>query len=208
MANGINGSNYMALNAGANGCTGYPFTLAVWARRTATITDSVIAAFTSGASTDGAFLAYEADGTVKATSNDFGVSAPGSNVSSNDTNWHLIIGIFSAANSRTVYCDGTAGTTNTTSVTFSPFPDRMAIGCYAQAQFVGTSDVAAAALWNVALTADDRASLQKFGPKRVRPESLCLFVPCVREEKELLLRPGFAATTGLFVAHPPILSAL
>jgi hypothetical protein len=97
--------------------------------------------------------------------------------------WFHVAGVWAATNSRTCYVNGTAGTTNTTSIT-PVTVDNIAIGAWRRTLSAGvepfTGSVAEAAVWDVALGAAEIASLAKgLSPLRVRPQSLISYWPLV-----------------------------
>lgn len=90
-------------------------------------------------------------------------------------------GVFSAANSRTVYLDGAAGATNTTSRTPASLATVLT-GKYHSSAGTDYSDVAIAetAIWDVALSADEITSLSKgLSPILIRPQNLVFYAPIV-----------------------------
>jgi hypothetical protein len=99
--------------------------------------------------------------------------------------WHHCAGVFLTTASRTVYLDGAAGTTNTTSLSPSYGTPTVGIG----ARHSGTSwgifsdaNTAECGIWNVALTAAEIASLAKgMTCDKVRPQSLVFYAPLVRD---------------------------
>lgn len=75
--------------------------------------------------------------------------------------WHLMIGVFDNATSRTAWQDGSAGTTNTTSVTPSSVA-KTNIGTRYSSGTRGNffaGNIAHVAIWNIALSGTDIASL-------------------------------------------------
>jgi hypothetical protein len=100
--------------------------------------------------------------------------------------WHHAAGVFASASSRTVYLNGTAGTTDTTNIA-SPFGtiDRFLIGVQ---QFSDTTTsffdgrIAEVGIWSATLTADEIASLAKgMTCDKIRPQSLVFYAPLVRD---------------------------
>lgn len=104
--------------------------------------------------------------------------------------WHHGAGVFATTSSRTVYLDGVAGSANTATKTPSGV-DVLRIGA------TGTSSpetnnamkgkLAEVAIWNVALTAADIATLAEgFLPTFIKPESLISYYPLVRDYSDRL----------------------
>jgi len=98
-----------------------------------------------------------------------------------DNDWHFSGGVTPNNSSRSAYYDTTKVTdTNTISINTL---DTINIGASrATTPVAGTGIYAEVALWNVALTDDEMASLSKgFKPYRVRPQHLVFYAPLVRE---------------------------
>lgn len=95
--------------------------------------------------------------------------------------WYHVLGIFTSGTSRTVYVDGVAGTTNTTTVTVAAGFDRPTVGCRNRNTSYDSffdGKVAECAVWNVSLTTDEIISLSKgFKPTLIRPQSLKYYAP-------------------------------
>jgi len=97
-----------------------------------------------------------------------------------------VAGVFTSSISRTPYFNGSAGTTNTDSVTHSSLPDTTSISAFFDGNstplqyFLG--DIAEVGIWNAALTAAEIASLAKgMTPDKIRPQSLVFYAPLVRD---------------------------
>jgi len=91
--------------------------------------------------------------------------------------WHLVAGVFTATNDRTVYLDKTSGVQNTTTVVPTGI-DQMVVGARQSGGFNDLLDDAVGMLgvWDVALTANEIAALAaKVHPSRVRPLALTSF---------------------------------
>jgi hypothetical protein len=155
-------------------------------------------------------------GTVRAVSvaGNTGVASSGTGWTIN--NWHHAGGVWPNADSRTAYLNGVAGTEDTTS-TSTVVTDGFDIGRSGDSTPVQHTSglLAELAVWNVALTAAEMAILAAgFSPLLVRPESLALYVPGVREQasgddRDLVRGAAFASngaagavSTG---AHPRII---
>lgn len=96
-------------------------------------------------------------------------------------NWYHVCGVAASSSSRTLYVDGTSVATNTSSVTPSSINSTL-VGAYADplatTQFHFNGSVLWPAIWNVALTDDEVASLAAGAhPLTIRPESLVFFAP-------------------------------
>lgn len=96
--------------------------------------------------------------------------------------WHHAMAVEAGAADRTVYLNGGNSGTNTTSR--APLnADRVGIGVSADSSPSGYTDgmIAEVAIWNVALTAAEAASLAKgASPLMIRPDALVFYDPMVR----------------------------
>ena len=93
--------------------------------------------------------------------------------------WFHAAGVWSATNSRVAYLNGSAGTTDTTSVT-PVTVDRTSIGALERLSPTGYLDgvVAEAAIWSVALTTDEIVALAAgANPRRIRAHGLGAYWP-------------------------------
>jgi hypothetical protein len=122
--------------------------------------------------------------------------------------WNHGAAVYAAANSRTVYGNGTAGTTNTSSVTPLDL-DTEAIGVLLRsttAQFFA-GELADYGLWDVALTAAEITALSKgVSPLLIRPASLVSYAPLggrLSPEPDLITGVGFALTAAPTYADGP-----
>lgn len=105
--------------------------------------------------------------------------------------YHHACAVIASATSRTVYLDGGNSATTTTSV--NPTVDTFNVARWRESDFFA-GDCAEAALWTVALTADDVAALAKgISPLLVRPQSLRFYAPLIRETLDL---KGVAITSS------------
>jgi hypothetical protein len=144
------------------------------------------------------FAAFQGIARNGGTSSGFYSVATGSS-----NTWQLVTAVFSATNSRTIYRDTTQGTTNTTSVTGITF-DTMSIGRALSTTNTFTGQLADAALWDVALSADDINALSKgFKPFRVRPSNLKYYVPLVRDQTVVTTGSTLTATNSPAVFDHP-----
>lgn len=106
--------------------------------------------------------------------------------------WHHACGVWAGAADRKVYLDGAGEGTNTTSVTPAGI-DRTTIGLYGASTPANPFDgrIAEAAIWNVALTANERLMLAAgVSPLRVRAASLIAYYPIGRGSPEPNLAKG------------------
>jgi hypothetical protein len=95
--------------------------------------------------------------------------------------WNHGCGVYTSDSSRTAYLNGVAGTTDTNARTPNAGSlDRVLVGRFQGGATIVYCDalIAEAALWNVALSADEVASLAKgVSPLLVRPDSLAFYAP-------------------------------
>jgi hypothetical protein len=123
--------------------------------------------------------------------------------------WAHAAGVFSGASSRTAYINGGSSGVNTDTHSFSGSPDRLRVGAlfYTSINSPINGIIAEAAIWNVALTADEIASLANgFTPDQIRPQSLRFYAPLVRNLQDL--RGGLAITNNnaaTVATHPRII---
>lgn len=165
--------------------TATPLTLACWFQTDDLAADQTLLQL-GGATTSDQHAIYVLGGTagdpVLAYSESPSAAANSQIAGTTLNTWHHAAGVFVNTTSRTAYLDGTAGTTNTTSV-FPSGLDTTSIGRsnYASTAFFYLSGrVAEAAIWNVALDANDIASLARgFSPLFVRPFDLVAYWPLV-----------------------------
>lgn len=126
--------------------------------------------------------------------------------------WHHGAGVFSSATSRTAYLDGGNAGTNTTNVT-PTLLNRTNVGVQFLQTSGGTSGnafcngrIAEVGIWDVALTAQEIASLADAMPcDRVRPQNLVFYAPLVRDLQDV--RGGLAITnnnTATVAGHPRV----
>lgn len=144
-----------------------------------------------------------------------GTKAGGSNSNAtsttavSDTNWHSVIGEVSASAARQVWLDNGGNASNGTILTPGTLTKTL-IGATEDSGSLSTNvnhEVANAAVWQALLTADERAALTAgFSPLLIRPQSLKIFAPLVREPVELL-GGAFTVTGATFVDNPRALAA-
>lgn len=118
------------------------------------------------------------DGTMRAWSSSTlaGAGATSTTTVSAST-WTHVCGVWAAADSRSVFINGTDKQTNTTSVT-PLLLDTTQIGRYDLTTQYLDGLVAEAAIWSVALDDAEVASLAKgFSPPLVRPQSIAAYWP-------------------------------
>lgn len=168
------GQRLEATSAIASGT--YPVTIAGWARP-GSITDDhfwfgVISA--SGDVTYNGVWVYDSK-VVAATYNGTGtyVESSGHDLTGQTDQWHHFLAQFSAADNRQMFLAGSGDTAETTSRT--PAWDNLTAGGSREGDTftVDTGRLASLAMWNVVLSADEKAALAaKVSPAQIRPTSL------------------------------------
>ena len=207
MAYNFNGSNQHLSTASAPS-NGYPMTLALWSITTTVVTGTGQRMFSVSASNghrnqlarDSANIQCNSVGSSGA-----GTAFANSQISANT--WFHQAGTFASATDRKLYFNGAEVATNTTNPGSQNTFDRVLIGAAGSPvglYYDGT--IAEAGVWNVALTADEIASLAKgMTCDKVRPQSLVFYAPLVRDLIDV--KGGLTITnnnTATVAAHPRV----
>lgn len=150
---------------------------------------------------------YLGTGCAAISADSGGTVAVSSTGSTESGSWLHYAAVFSSSTSRTAYRNGVAGSVDTTSKTVSGVNVTNIGARYSTT--VGSyfsGDIAEAAVWSVALNADEIASLAKgFSPRQIRPQSLVFYAPLVRTVQDV--RGGVALTDTVPTTaadHPPV----
>lgn len=184
--------------------TGTPVTLACWFYKDLSLNTRLVDLVDT---TNGSSFQIRAN-TTNAIGARAGASATNqSNVGTQVLNqWRHAAGVFTSSTSRTAYVDGTAGTTDTTSVTPSD-ADFIMIGAgNSTASPLTPHDgrIADVGIWDVALTADEIAALAKgVSCSAIRPQNLRFHAPLIRDLIDV--RGGRTITntnTATVIQHP------
>ena len=121
-----------------------------------------------------------------------------------DTNWHSVVGEITAANARQVWLDNAGNGSNATSLTPGTLTKTTA-GAYDNGGTLGGNvahELADIAVWSVALTSDERASLAAgVSPLLIRPDKLEIYLPLMRGGNDYM--GGAFTVTGATVADHP-----
>lgn len=125
-----------------------------------------------------------------------------------DSGWHHACGIIASDSDRRAFLDGGNKGTNTNMVLAAAMPERTTIG---GADFSGmishehTGEIAEVGIWDVALTDAEVASLGAgISPLSIRPASLVMYLPLIRELVEPVGAASFSAVGDAAVAdHYP-----
>lgn len=117
---------------------------------------------------------------------------------------YRIVAVWAAANDVRLYANGSK-TTTTVSVDYPAAADGIGIGSFWGASGVSArlgGDVQQVAMWSAALTDDDVAQFTAgFSPRRIRPDALELYVPCVRGYQTPLGGDGVSAANLTITPH-------
>jgi hypothetical protein len=208
------GSSEYLYNAGAP-VTATPCTLACWFYSDdLTVNQNLIGLGNSGA-TRGQIRILAAGNVggdpVRAQQQDAVSAATGNADSSSGysaNTWHHACGVFTTDDDRTVYLDG-GSSVNNTDVTGDPSIDHMSIGVLWRSDLIQymSGNIAEAAVWNVALTAAEAATLATgYSPLFVRPASLISYWPLLRnEDQDRVGDYDLTNSGGGVAAHPGII---
>jgi hypothetical protein len=122
--------------------------------------------------------------------------------------WTSAGGVFPAGDNRSAFIGGTVGAANTV-VDNGSVPSAVVIIGAVRISSISTyfdGRIAEAAIWNVALTDAEVASLSKgFKPTRIRPQALVFYAPLIRNIQDT--RGGRAITnnnTATVANHPRV----
>ena len=207
MAYNFASASTQALSTASTPVTAAPLTLACWLRRsTFSGASSVVGLFQNAANGDGQLLTLRADTQLGAGSYDapfYNQSLSGTTVSQDV--WTHGAGVWASTTSRTVYLNGSAGTTNTDSLTPTSL-NAIGVGATIRPTLIEffNGQIAEVGIWNVALTQPEIASLAKgMTCDKVRPQSLVFYAPLIRNLQDV--RGGLTITNnnGATVANHP-----
>lgn len=189
--------------------TAVPITMAAWFYADSNTVNQTILGVTASGATNARFtLQCQNTGYLRAAVQAGGSTAGADTTATINTGaWQHGAAVFTGNASRTVYLDGANNATNTTSLTPSAAAlNRTNVGTQWRNQarenyFDGR--VAEAAVWNVALNASEIAALATgLRPSLVRPQSLVLYVPIIRDVLDLRAALAFTDNATTVVAHP------
>lgn len=208
MARLFNGTND-SIEAASAPVTTFPFTMACWARPSATTAQILMAIGVSGG-IDRCTLVFGGSSIVSAGANNSSTGASSSFAGTPTSGaWIHAACVHQSTTSRSVYYNGAIGSNDTNLVTITGL-NRLNIGARYNttlgAYFNGS--IADAGVWNAALNADEIASLSKGFPCRlVRPSALVFYSRLIRNVMDL--RSGITLSelgTGTTASdHPRII---
>ena len=217
MARNFDDASSHGLSVASAPLTAYPFTMACWFNSDdATITQILMSICDSASANEEWSL--RAAGAVAGDPIRFTSRTGGTNRNADTTvgystgAWTHACAVGVSATNRSVYINGGSVGTNVTSSTPTSL-DTFSIGVSAISVPFGymSGDIAEAAIWNVALAAEDVARLAlALDPRMVRPQGLVAYWPLIgRYSPEIDRRGGLGLTVSGAVAavHPRMFHA-
>jgi hypothetical protein len=168
--------------------TGTPMTIASWGKTSTPLTQASVSVG-DNSSTQRNQLQWGLGPSVN-TPRVVAIGATAQNIvigTSNSWNgqWNHHCGLFTSATSRSIFFNGVNENTGTINIGSQNAATNVTIGARFQNSAVGAyfeGDLADVGIWNVALTADEIASLAKgVACNLVRPQSLVFYAPLVRD---------------------------
>lgn len=196
----------------------YPFTMAAWYRpTTSNATGTVVGVGNTTGATNYIALGVTSGAKpfIEVGTNSASDSIHGTSVT-NGT-WGHIAATVASSTSRIAWFNGVAATTATGAAAFPTLTRTTIGGCFiASATITSLSDgdIAEAAIWNVALSASDVASLSAgASPLAVRPDALVMYSPLIESS---ITADAFdliggtpltqSASPAISTSHPPVTS--
>lgn len=172
-------SQYLETTAG--GVTAaLPITIAVWFKTAQASANITLASLYNNANKQYNVALELLSGAVLASSYYAGGYTAATSAGSYSTGaWQHACGVFASATSRTAYVNGGGSGSDTTNRAVTGL-DTFQLGAYmfSSRQMYFDGDLAECGIWDVALTADEIASLGKgFAPALIRPASLLAYYP-------------------------------
>lgn len=193
-----------------------PLTFACWFRDDATSIRSLMSMETS-TGTEQNFRMFTNAGVLNLASSDVGSGGTATCSAGYTANvWHSAIGVFASATSRQIYIDGGSSGTNATSAVPTSLA-RIEVGRTYQngspIQFMN-GDIARVAMWNIALSSADRASLAAGAlPSTIQAGNLVFYAPLAgtaSPEPDLINANNLTVTgatqTSIAPVNPPVLT--
>jgi hypothetical protein len=218
MARTFTAASSMRLSAAAIQISAYPFTMSIWFRPNGSTSGGFRTLFALNKADATGFSRYEIYTDLSLGVNVFrhdNSNATGGAVTTaalTSGTWGHCCAVFTSSTSATIYLDGGNSATDTTAVAFDN-PDRTTIGQDERGALNYTEgDLAEAAIWDVALTAAEIASLaKKKSPTSVRHGSLVNYAQIIgRNSPEMDVVSGTSFTlvnAPTVTDHPPIINA-
>jgi hypothetical protein len=191
MAYEFNNANSRYLSALPSGISATPMTLACWVYPTAQENDRAALAVGDGVTHRHVLQHNIPGGNAQMGVVSFGSigianGLSGSSYGGDTPNnvWTHVAGVFTSSSSRTIYVGGISRSTNNTDCGSQNTFDEILIGARrnTSVSLYYTGRIAEAAVWTVALTAAEIASLADgMTCDKVRPQSLVFYAPLVRD---------------------------
>jgi Concanavalin A-like lectin/glucanases superfamily len=195
--------------------TGPPLTVACWVRPSSAANGTAVGL--SRSDNGNGYWALGADGSLipffeQGANTGGSASTATAGVALPTTSWSHLAGVCAAANSRTCYRNGVAGTTLTTSLTTTC--NQITIGDL-RLQVTDLSFrnglIGSVGVWNVALSAGEIVALSRgVNPRMIRPGSLVFFAPLrgdASPERDYTAGQRNLTVTGAVAGqqHPPVM---
>lgn len=190
--------------------TAYPVTMACWFYVSTTTSNRTLMDLGSSSGAHGQLLSINSSGQVvweSRTGNSASNATTTATYSANT--WHHACGMGAGTNDRRVFLDGgNKVTEGVISRIFNSGIDRTLIGRRLRTNVASaplTGRIAECAIWNVALSDDEVASLGRgYRASLIRPESLVLYVPAIRNIIDVVGGNPITATGGTptVIEHP------
>lgn len=182
MSRSFNGSSDYA-EVGSSPVSGMPLTISAWFNAASLAAEGQIVAVNLGLEADFCLL-LRTTGNIRArqaeASGTADSSSSGATVGTGS--WNHGAAVFSSTTSRTVYLNGTAGTTATNTIATST-PTKVSIGTrYSAGTRIGffNGKIAEVGIWNVVLTAAEITMLSLgYSPLLIRPQNLVAYYPLI-----------------------------
>jgi hypothetical protein len=186
MAYDFTAASSQYLNTTSTPVNAAPFTMACWFNPDNTSTQVMMCVGNLLGASSHRFLLYKDTASKVIALSVASVNGQATSTASYTTSaWNHAAAVFASTTSRTAYCNGQAGTENTTNSAPSAVSNRVVVGVQ---QFQGSlvsyidASIAECGIWNVALTAAEIASLADgMTCDKVRPQSLVFYAPLVRD---------------------------
>ena len=185
-----------------------PLTMAVWQKSSTTGINRALVSLNQNSGTNRFVLYFDVINTLRFFVNSSAGFAQASGGSHSVGVWQHCCAVEAATNSRIVYLNGTAGTTETTTRTPASI-NAINIGTDRNNNTntsIFNGEMAEVGVWSAALTAAEVASLAKgMTCDKVRPQSLVFYAPLVRDLQDV--RGGLTITnnnTATVAVHPRV----
>jgi len=121
--------------------------------------------------------------------------------------WYSLLGLFTSATDRKIFVNGVQDGSDTTSRTPTGAATKIRVGLGADNFNPSGSPMAEVAVWSVALSADEIASLAFKSPRSIRPDALVYHGPLLENATIDLVAPA-ATVTGTLTKdndHPRVI---